>query len=184
MLRLDRVDGVVDGSLGHPQVDRAAGGAPPAGPGIVPTGGTSSVLIAMPFHLSTSDGSVAAGGTASATAAASRDGGSGERNHRDSEIASSSPLPRLLCASSFRRAAASVHSSFVVSFEEAVATLSARDAEAILRFVAVAGELGGDEPFTPLVLEELGRLVRADTVVYCEQDRVRKRVRRSGGAAR
>jgi len=60
-----------------------------------------------------------------------------------------------------------------------VATLSARDAEAILRFVAVAGELGGDEPFTPLVLEELGRLVPADTVVYCEQDRVRKRHRRS-----
>ena len=55
--------------------------------------------------------------------------------------------------------------------------LAARDAEAILRFVAVADELATDEPFTPLVLEELGRLVRADTVTYCEQDRVRKRIR-------
>lgn len=58
-----------------------------------------------------------------------------------------------------------------------MAALAARDAEGVLRFLAVAEELGGDEPFTPQVLEELGKLVVADTVTYCEQDRVRKQER-------
>jgi DNA-binding CsgD family transcriptional regulator len=56
-----------------------------------------------------------------------------------------------------------------------VAALSARDAERVLRFVAAAEELGGDEPFTPEVLVELGKLVEADQVEYCELDRVRRR---------
>jgi len=58
-----------------------------------------------------------------------------------------------------------------------VAALTTRDAERALRFVADAEELGVDEPFTPQVLEELGKLIRADWLTYCEQDRVRKRVR-------
>jgi len=53
--------------------------------------------------------------------------------------------------------------------------LSARDAERVLRFVAAAEERGGDEPFTPDVLGELGKLVEADGVEYCELDRVRRR---------
>jgi hypothetical protein len=56
-----------------------------------------------------------------------------------------------------------------------VAALSARDAERVLRFVAAAEERGGDEPFTPDVLGELGKLVEADGVEYCELDRVRRR---------
>jgi DNA-binding CsgD family transcriptional regulator len=60
-----------------------------------------------------------------------------------------------------------------------VAALAARDAERALRFVAAAEELGGDEPFTPQVLDELGKLVEADWVSYCEQDRVRQRIRRT-----
>src|SRR5436189_1022054 len=36
-----------------------------------------------------------------------------------------------------------------------VAALASRDAERVLRFVADAEELGGDEPFTPQVLVEL-----------------------------
>jgi DNA-binding CsgD family transcriptional regulator len=58
-----------------------------------------------------------------------------------------------------------------------VAALAARDAEAVFRFLAVAEELGSDEPFTPQVLEELGKLVPADGVTYCELDRVRQRSR-------
>jgi DNA-binding CsgD family transcriptional regulator len=58
-----------------------------------------------------------------------------------------------------------------------VAALTARDAEHVLRFVAAAEELGGDEPFTPQVLEEFGNLIDADWVTYCEQDRVRQRCR-------
>ncbi len=58
-----------------------------------------------------------------------------------------------------------------------MAALAARDAERVLRFVAVAEELGGDEPFTPELLVELGELVQADWIGYCEQDRVRQRVR-------
>jgi DNA-binding CsgD family transcriptional regulator len=62
-------------------------------------------------------------------------------------------------------------------FGRVVAALAARDAEAVLRFVAVAEEEGGDEPFTPQVLEELGKVVAADWIGYCEQDRVRQRGR-------
>jgi DNA-binding CsgD family transcriptional regulator len=53
--------------------------------------------------------------------------------------------------------------------------LAARDVERLLRFVADAEDLAGDEPFTPPVLAELGRLVEADGVSYCEQNRVRQR---------
>lgn len=60
-----------------------------------------------------------------------------------------------------------------------MAALAARDAERVLRFVATAEELGDDEPFTPELLEEFGTLVEADWVIYCEQDRVRQRSRRS-----
>jgi DNA-binding CsgD family transcriptional regulator len=58
-----------------------------------------------------------------------------------------------------------------------VAALTARDAEGVLRFLATAEELGGDEPFTPQVLDGLGALVRADWVMYCEQDRIRQHIR-------
>jgi DNA-binding CsgD family transcriptional regulator len=64
-----------------------------------------------------------------------------------------------------------------------VPRLSARDAEGILRFLSDAQELGGDEPFTPNVLEELGQLVTADWVAYCEQDRIRQHVRLLVGRA-
>jgi DNA-binding CsgD family transcriptional regulator len=60
---------------------------------------------------------------------------------------------------------------------EAVPGLSARDAERLLRFVAEAESLGGDQPFTPELLVELGCLVEADWVSYCELDRVRRRIR-------
>lgn len=46
---------------------------------------------------------------------------------------------------------------------------------------ALSEELGGDQPFTPGFLEELGKLVAADWVTYCEQDRVRERDRLSIG---
>jgi DNA-binding CsgD family transcriptional regulator len=52
--------------------------------------------------------------------------------------------------------------------------LTARDAERILAFVAEAGALATDEPFTSALLAELGKLVPADFVTYAEQDRVRK----------
>jgi DNA-binding CsgD family transcriptional regulator len=58
-----------------------------------------------------------------------------------------------------------------------VPSLSARDAEHVLRFVADAAEIGGDEPFSQDVLVELRKLVPADWVTYCEQDRVRQRLR-------
>jgi hypothetical protein len=56
-----------------------------------------------------------------------------------------------------------------------VAAFAARDAERVLRFVAAAEDLGGDEPFTPEVLVELGKLIEADQVGYWELDRVRRR---------
>ena len=56
-----------------------------------------------------------------------------------------------------------------------MAAFVARDAERVLRFVAAAEELGGDEPFTPEVLVELGKLIEADQVGYWELDRVRRR---------
>lgn len=54
--------------------------------------------------------------------------------------------------------------------------LAARDAERLLRFVADAERLAGDQLFTPELLVELGELIRADWVTYCELDRVRRRV--------
>jgi DNA-binding CsgD family transcriptional regulator len=55
-----------------------------------------------------------------------------------------------------------------------VASLASRDAERLLRFVAEAGRVGDDQPFTPELLVELGELVQADWVTYCELDRVRR----------
>lgn len=62
-------------------------------------------------------------------------------------------------------------------------TLAARDAERLLRFVAEAEELGGDDPFTPQVLAELGKLVPSNRLVYQEQDRVRQRIRHTARRA-
>lgn len=65
-----------------------------------------------------------------------------------------------------------------------MAALARGDAERLLRLVAEAGSIGGDEPFTEEFLVELGRLVPADLVSYSELDRVGKRhlceVSRSG----
>jgi DNA-binding CsgD family transcriptional regulator len=58
---------------------------------------------------------------------------------------------------------------------KALPALSAQDAERLLRFVAEAERLGGDQAFTPELLVELGRLVDADWVGYSELDRVRRR---------
>jgi DNA-binding CsgD family transcriptional regulator len=58
-----------------------------------------------------------------------------------------------------------------------VVALAARDAERLLRLVAEAEELGAENAFTPSFLDELGKLIHADWVSYCEQDRVRQRVR-------
>ena len=58
-----------------------------------------------------------------------------------------------------------------------MATLTARDAERVLRFVGHAADAGGDEAFPKKVLVALRKLVPADCVAYCEQDRVRKRLR-------
>ena len=54
-----------------------------------------------------------------------------------------------------------------------MATLSARDAERLLRFVADAEGVGDGPPFTPEFLGELGRLVQADWIAYSELDEVR-----------
>jgi DNA-binding CsgD family transcriptional regulator len=56
-----------------------------------------------------------------------------------------------------------------------VAILSRTDAEQLLRFVAYAESIGGDEPFTPELLFELGHLIEADRVIYHEVDHVRRR---------
>ena len=56
-----------------------------------------------------------------------------------------------------------------------MAALARGDAERLLRLVAEAGSIGGDEPFTEEFLVELGRLVPADSVSYSELDRVGKR---------
>ena len=56
-----------------------------------------------------------------------------------------------------------------------MAALARGDAERLLRFVAEAESIGGDQPFTPDLLVELGRLVEADWVTYAELDRVRRR---------
>jgi DNA-binding CsgD family transcriptional regulator len=56
-----------------------------------------------------------------------------------------------------------------------VPALARRDAEQLLRFIAEAENVGGDQPFTPDLLVELGRLISADGVFYSELDRVRRR---------
>jgi DNA-binding CsgD family transcriptional regulator len=66
------------------------------------------------------------------------------------------------------------HSSYLFG---AMTVLAARDAEQMLSFVAAAGEVDGEEPFAPELLTQLGKLVHADKVMYCEQDRVRERSR-------
>jgi hypothetical protein len=53
--------------------------------------------------------------------------------------------------------------------------LAVRDTERLLRIVAEAESIGGDQPFTPDLLGELGRLVFADGVGYSEIDRARRR---------
>ena len=58
-----------------------------------------------------------------------------------------------------------------------MSALAPRDAERVLRFLGYAEELGGDRAFTPELLDELGKLIRADEVTYCELDRVRQRDR-------
>jgi DNA-binding CsgD family transcriptional regulator len=47
--------------------------------------------------------------------------------------------------------------------------------ERLLRFVAEAESLGGDDPFPAELLVELGRVVEADWIGYNELDRVRRR---------
>jgi hypothetical protein len=65
---------------------------------------------------------------------------------------------------------------FAVSLESAVPALAARDAKRLLRFVAEAESIGGDQPFTTDLMVELGRLVPADDFVgYEELDLVRRR---------
>jgi hypothetical protein len=53
--------------------------------------------------------------------------------------------------------------------------LTSGDAEQLLRLVAEAESLRGNDPFTSELLAELGRLVPADWVSYNELDRVRRR---------
>jgi DNA-binding CsgD family transcriptional regulator len=57
-----------------------------------------------------------------------------------------------------------------------VPALARGDAERLLRFVAEAESLGGDEPFTGELLVELGRLMPADKIGYNELDLVRRRL--------
>ena len=61
--------------------------------------------------------------------------------------------------------------------------LSATDTERLLRFVGDAHAVTDGQPFTPQVLVELGRLVEADWVTYCELNRVRRRLLCSVGRA-
>jgi DNA-binding CsgD family transcriptional regulator len=56
-----------------------------------------------------------------------------------------------------------------------MAALARGDAEQLLRFIAEGESIGGDQPFTPDLLAELGHLVKADWVTYSELDRVRRR---------
>jgi hypothetical protein len=58
----------------------------------------------------------------------------------------------------------------------AVPALTNGDAERLLRFVAEAQSLSGNQPFTPELLVELGRLIEADWVTYHETDYVRRRL--------
>ena len=62
-----------------------------------------------------------------------------------------------------------------------MAALARGDAEQLLRFIAEAESIGGDQPFTPGLLVELGHLVEADWITYSELDRVRRRRLRNFG---
>jgi DNA-binding CsgD family transcriptional regulator len=64
------------------------------------------------------------------------------------------------------------HSSYLLI---AVPVLTNGDAERLLRFVAETQSLSGDEPFTPELLAELGHLIEADSLMYHEDDYVRRR---------
>jgi DNA-binding CsgD family transcriptional regulator len=57
-----------------------------------------------------------------------------------------------------------------------VPALTNGDAERLLRFVAEAQSLSDDQPFTPDLLVELGRLIEADWVTYHETDYVRRQL--------
>lgn len=57
-----------------------------------------------------------------------------------------------------------------------MAALSTSDAERLLRFVAEAESIGGDQPFTGDVLVELGRVIEADWVSYTEVDHLGRRL--------
>jgi DNA-binding CsgD family transcriptional regulator len=57
-----------------------------------------------------------------------------------------------------------------------VPALTNGDAERLLRFVSEAQSLSGEQPFTPELLVELGRLIEADWVTYHETDYVRRRL--------
>jgi DNA-binding CsgD family transcriptional regulator len=65
--------------------------------------------------------------------------------------------------------------TFVVSSEEEMQRLDARDLERVGRFVAETAAIEGDEPFPPAFLAAVQRLVPCDTVTFCELDRVRER---------
>jgi DNA-binding CsgD family transcriptional regulator len=54
-----------------------------------------------------------------------------------------------------------------------VAALSTRDSERLLQFVGEAEGVGSDQPFTPDLLAELGRLLPADWIAYSELDEIR-----------
>jgi DNA-binding CsgD family transcriptional regulator len=58
----------------------------------------------------------------------------------------------------------------------AVPSLASRELERLLRFVAEAERVGSDQPFSPELLVQLGELVDADYINYCELDRVRRRL--------
>src|SRR2546421_12027648 len=127
-------------------------------------GGCARIVFwAIEFQFVTSF-ACAATGTASATTAASAASRPSDAHFMFSPFA----WPQ----GSAHRALESIrHSSYLWK----VAALSSRDAEHVLRFVGAAEELGGDEPFTPEVLVELGKLVEADQVGYWELDCVRRR---------
>jgi DNA-binding CsgD family transcriptional regulator len=57
----------------------------------------------------------------------------------------------------------------------AVAAIAAGDAMRLLRFLSDAEELGGDDPFPPPVLEQLGNLVPAEWIGFEERDFVGRR---------
>jgi DNA-binding CsgD family transcriptional regulator len=73
-----------------------------------------------------------------------------------------------------RPAAGGVHTGNGVCLKF-VAAPTRGDLEQLLHFIAEAESIGGDQPFTPDLLVELGHLVDADWVTYSELDRVRRR---------